>query len=161
MRISFCSRTERVQGRGKARRKVREKRRSLFSGLSQSNIIIGLKMGVPYFKVRWHKAERPRAVEILPPRGWDFTHPCNRWMKRGPVWVCGRQSSKAHGESRSRAPLSFSARSKGGVTSGGLGAHPVEVDLPSRADTRMQGECREKESKPGSQARKGTFIRGK
>ena len=54
-------------------------------------------MGFPYFKVRWHKVGRPRAVEILPSRGWNFTHPCNGWMKRGPVWVCGRQSSKARG----------------------------------------------------------------
>ena len=43
---------------------------------------------------------------------WYFTHPCNRWMKCG--LVCGCQSSKASGESRPRAHLSFSARSKGG-----------------------------------------------
>ena len=75
---------------------------------------------------------------------------------------CVDVSPARHMESPVPGLLSVSPRGpKEGITSGGLGAHPVEVDLPSWADTRMQGECREKESKPGSQARKGTFIRGK
>ena len=74
-------------------------------------------------------------------REQDFTHPCNRWMKCGPVCVC--QSSKASGESRPGAHLSFSARSKGGD-------HSVAVDLPSWV---LATECKASaEKKRASQA---------
>ena len=83
-------------------------------------------MGIPYFKVRWGtrlRAQGPwvsslalvlgkEAREGEHTRKWDFTHPCNQWMQCR--LVCGYQSSKASGEPRPRAHLSFSARSKGG-----------------------------------------------
>ena len=79
------------------------------------------------------------------------------------VWISVQQ-----GEWRLRpgARLSFLARSKGGdhrrwarerspPSCGGS-------SLPgSDFSTRMQGECREIKSEPGTQARKGEFIRGK
>ena len=62
----------------------------------------------------------------------DFTHPCNQWMKCGPV--CGCQSSKASGESHPGEIVSVSLQGpRKGATECGLvrGAHPVAVDLPS------------------------------
>ena len=50
--------------------------------------------------------ERERERED--PREWGFTQHCNRWMKSGPV--CGCQSSKASGDSRPGARLSFLAK---------------------------------------------------
>ena len=112
---------------------LREKA-SLFSGLPQRVIIVCFEMGIPYFKVRRGTRLRTQgpwvssrlalvlgkgAREREDPRKWDFTHPCNQWMQCG--LVCGCQSSKASGEPRPRACLSFSAKSKGG--------EPPEVGL--------------------------------
>ena len=88
-----------------------------FSGLSQRVVIVCYEMGAPYFKVR--RGTRPRARglwargpwgerEREDPREWGFTQHCNRWMKSGPV--CGCQSSKASGDSRPGARLSFLAK---------------------------------------------------
>ena len=123
-------------------------------------------MSVPCFKVRWDPRPRPAGGGILPPsartwkrreredpREWDFTYHCNQWMECEWMWAC--QSSKASGKSRPGACLRSLAGSKGGD-------HPVVVDLPSGVSApECKGECREKEREPGSQARKGKFIRGK
>ena len=81
-----------------------------FSGLSQRVITVCFEMGVPYFKVR--RGTRPRARgpwrerEREDPRGWGFTHPCNRWMKRGPV--CVWASPARQGESPVQELISVS-----------------------------------------------------
>ena len=61
---------------------------------------------------REKKREREREKERENPREWDFTHPCNLWMKCGLVCEC--QPRKASEESCPGARFSFSARSKGG-----------------------------------------------
>ena len=75
-------------------------------------------MGIPYCEVRWGTRLGVRgpwgpsrlalglgneARERENPRGWDFPHPCNRWMQCG--LACGCQSSKATGEAHARARL--------------------------------------------------------
>ena len=56
---------------------------------------------------------------------WDFTHPCNRWMKCGPA--CGCQSSKASGKSRPRARAVSRPGPREGPTRGGLGEEPTHL----------------------------------
>ena len=73
-------------------------------------------------------------------------------MKRARVWACGCQSSKARGESHSRAHLSFSARSKGGD-------RPVEVDLPSWVSTpEFKASAEEKRARRAVRQEKGQLL---
>ena len=59
--------------------------------------------------------------------------------------------------------VSFSARSKGGTTGGGLlrGAHPVVVLFLPRFQHQNVRRVQRKDSEPSSLARKGKFIKGK
>ena len=131
-------------------------------------------MDVPYFKVRWgtrlRRAWGPWESSHLAlglggkredPRGWDFTHSWNRWMKCGPV--CGCQSSKASGGSYPEL-ISVWQGPREGATGGGLmrRANPVGVDLPSQVsapECKVSAEKREWASRAVRKKRK--FIRGK
>ncbi|XP_043756193.1 leukocyte immunoglobulin-like receptor subfamily A member 5 isoform X3 [Cervus elaphus] len=66
--------------------------------------------------------------------------------------LCGCQSSKASGESRPGARLSFPAR---------RGAHPAVADLPSRVSTPELRQVQKKREGAGQSGKKRKFIRGK
>ena len=123
-------------------------------------------MGIPYCEVR--RGTRPgargprgpsrlalglgnEARERENPRGWDFPHPCNRWMQCG--LACGCQSSKATGEAHARARL-FLGEVQGG---------PAQMvsSLPSRVSAPDCKTSAENKGDLGSQVRKGKCSRGK
>ena len=94
-------------------------------------------------------------------REWDFTYPSNGWMKCGPV--CGCQSSKASGESRSEL-VSVSRRGPmRGPPEVGSGEEPPRLWwlFPPGFQRQNVRLVQKRENKPGSRARKGKFIRGK